>query len=221
MSLLFMLIVIAGLPLLAAISYRNIKTLEAEEGQLHLAKGALYFQSMLMQGGLCLLAYYTGKNEAFTISILSEWNFISIISGVAFLGVALLFASAGQKQNKKESTLRYLLPRNRKERVMWFLAVAVAAFCEEYIYRGVLYQVLSNHTEGQIWLTIILSAIVFGFGHGTQGEKAILQIIPFAIGFHLLAIISKGLLLPMIVHFIYNVCVDLFFGKKITGQHAP
>ncbi len=34
MSLLFMLIVIAGLPLLAAISYRNIKTLEAEEGQL-------------------------------------------------------------------------------------------------------------------------------------------------------------------------------------------
>jgi membrane protease YdiL (CAAX protease family) len=81
-----------------------------------------------------------------------------------------------------------------------------------------LFQLLSIQTEGKIWAAIVLSAIVFGFGHGTQGEKAILQIIPFAIGFHLLAYISKGLLLPMIVHFIYNISIDLLFGKKIISQ---
>ena len=220
MTLVFMLIVIAGLPALAAISYRNIKSLEAEEDQLQLAKGPIYFQSMLMQAGLCILAYYTSKKENLSIPLFFEWNIVSIISGALFLSVALLIAYLGQKQKKQDSTLRYLLPENSNERILWFLAVAVAAFCEEYIYRGVLFQLLSIHTDGKIWVAIILSAIVFGFGHGTQGEKAILQIIPFAIGFHLLVIVSKGLLLPMVVHFIYNISVDLFFGKKITRQQG-
>jgi membrane protease YdiL (CAAX protease family) len=98
------------------------------------------------------------------------------------------------------------------------LAVLVAAFCEEFIYRGVLYQIILQQTDGIIWAATLLAAIVFGFGHGTQGERAVLQIIPFAIGFHILAIMSEGLLLPMIVHFIYNICVELFFGKKIRKQ---
>ncbi|MFN5334542.1 MAG: lysostaphin resistance A-like protein [Bacteroidota bacterium] len=218
MSLLFMLIIVAGLPLLAAISYRNIKTLEKEEGDLHLAKAPIYFQSMLMQGGICLLAYYTGIKEQLSISLQSEWNLFSILSGFIFLVIALGFAYVGQRKQKPEGTLRYLLPETNNDRILWVLAVVVAAFCEEYIYRGVLYQLLSLQTEGNVWAAIMLSAIVFGFGHGTQGEKAIIQIIPFAIGFHLLVVISHGLLLPMIVHFIYNISVDLLFGKQITGQ---
>jgi membrane protease YdiL (CAAX protease family) len=218
MSLLFMLIIVAGLPLLAAISYRNIKTLEKEEGELHLAKAPIYFQSMLMQGGICLLAYYTGIKEQLSISLQSEWNLFSILSGLIFLGIALGVAYWGQRNQKPEGTLRYLLPETNADRILWVLAVVVAAFCEEYIYRGVLFQLISQQTEGIVWAAIILSAIVFGFGHGTQGEKAIVQIIPFAIGFHLLVVISNGLLLPMIVHFIYNISVDLLFGKQITGQ---
>jgi membrane protease YdiL (CAAX protease family) len=218
MSLLFMLIIVAGLPLLAAISYRNIKTLEKEEGELHLAKAPIYFQSMLMQGGICLLAYYTGIKEQLSISLQSEWNLFSILSGLIFLGIALGVAYWGQRNQKPEGTLRYLLPETNADRILWVLAVVVAAFCEEYIYRGVLFQLISQQTEGIVWAAIILSAIVFGFGHGTQGEKAIVQIIPFAIGFHLLVVISNGLLLPMIVHFIYNISVDLLFGKQIIGQ---
>jgi len=213
-----MLIIVAGLPLLAAISYRNIKTLEKEEGDLQLAKAPIYLQSMLMQGGICLLAYYTGIKEALSISLRSEWNLLSIFSGLIFLGIALGFAYLGQRKKKPEGTLRYLLPETNRDRILWILAVIVAAFCEEYIYRGVLFQLLSLQIGGNFWAAIILSAIVFGFGHGTQGEKAILQIIPFAIGFHVLAVMSHGLMLPMIVHFLYNISVDLLFGKQITGQ---
>ena len=95
----------------------------------------------------------------------------------------------------------------------------VAAFCEEYIYRGVLFNMISTMIipyTAYVWMpAAILSAIVFAFGHGTQGEKAIIQIIPFAIGFQFLAWISGGLLLPMIAHFIYNILVELLFGEKI------
>ena len=85
----------------------------------------------------------------------------------------------------------------------------------EYVYRGTLFQLMMLQTNG-IWIAAaLLSCIVFAFGHGTQGQKAILQIIPFALGFHALVYISGGLLLPMIAHFIYNIMVELLFGRKI------
>lgn len=217
MTLLFMLIIIAGMPLLAAISYRNIKTLESEEKNLQLSKAPIYFQSMVMQAGICWLAYFVAKQEGFQISLKGNYSFYTIGASVLFLIIALSFAFFAQrfKDKNKESTLQYLLPQNNRERLLWILAVIVAAFCEEYMYRGVLYQVMLIHTDGKIWAAVLLSAIIFGFGHGTQGEKAIIQIIPFAVGFHILAIFSEGLLLPMIVHFIYNFSVELFFIKKI------
>jgi membrane protease YdiL (CAAX protease family) len=223
MTFLFLLIVVAVMPALAAVSYRNIKTIESEETDLRLAKTPVYIQSMIMQGGMALLAYQVSIKEDYNLSIKVGLNVYSLIASIFFLITALGVAYLSQKfaDKKNESTLKYLLPENNKERMIWVLAVVVAAFCEEYIYRGVLFQLLLTHTEGKIWVSVLLSAIVFGFGHGTQGEKAIVQIIPFAIGFHVLAILSGGLLLPMIVHFIYNISVELFFGKKIIGQQRP
>ena len=223
MTLLFLLIVVVGMPLLAAISYRNIKTLEAEETDLKLAKTPVYVQSMIMQGGMTLLAYQVCMKEEYTISFKAGFNTYSIMAACIFLLTSLGFAYFSQKftDKKNESTLKYLLPENNKERLMWVLAVVVAAFCEEYIYRGVLYQILLLHTDGKIWESVLLSAVVFGFGHGTQGEKAIIQIIPFAIGFHIIAILSNGLLLPMIIHFLYNISVELLFGRRIIGQRRP
>ncbi len=220
MTLLFMLIIIAGMPLLAAISYRNIKTLESEEKNLQLSKAPIYFQSMVMQAGICWLAYFVAKQEGFQISLKGNYSFYTIGASVLFLIIALSFAFFAQrfKDKNKESTLQYLLPQNSRERLLWILAVIVAAFCEEYMYRGVLYQLMLIHTDGKIWAAVLLSAVIFGFGHGTQGEKAIIQIIPFAVGFHILAILSDGLLLPMIVHFVYNISVELFFGNKIIRQ---
>lgn len=220
MTLLFMLLIIAGMPLLAAISYRNIKTLESQETNLQLSKAPIYFQSMVMQASISWLAYYVAGKEGFHISLKGVYSFYTIGASVLFLTIALSFAYFAQrfKDKNKESTLQYLLPQNSRERLLWILAVIVAAFCEEYMYRGVLYQLMLIHTEGKIWAAVLLSAIIFGFGHGTQGERAILQIIPFAIGFHVLAIFSGGLLLPMVVHFIYNVSVELLFGKKLIRQ---
>jgi membrane protease YdiL (CAAX protease family) len=173
-----------------------------------------------MQAGICWLAYFVAKQEGFQISLKGNYSFYTIGTSVLFLIIALSFAFFAQrfKDKNKESTLQYLLPQNSRERLLWILAVIVAAFCEEYMYRGVLYQLMLVHTDGKIWAAVLLSAVIFGFGHGTQGEKAIIQIIPFAVGFHILAIFSDGLLLPMIVHFIYNISVELFFGNKIIRQ---
>jgi membrane protease YdiL (CAAX protease family) len=220
MSLLFLILVAAGLPFLTALSYKNIKKMESELEGMQIAKIPVYLQSMGMQIVICVLAFFAAKADHLTISLSSKFTFVSMGAAVALVVVALSLAWISQKfsKTKDESTLRHILPDTPLERIVWVLACLVAAFCEEYIYRGVLFQMISTYVNN-IWIAAaILSAIVFAFGHGTQGEKAIIQIIPFAIGFQFLAWLSGGLLLPMIAHFIYNILVELLFGAKIKSD---
>lgn len=220
MSLLFFIIIAAALPYLSALSYKNIKALEAEAGSLHLAKTPIYLQSIALQLTLAGLAFFTKGSMDLTIELGSRFTLLSISASAAFLVIALLIAWLGQKYNeqKEESTLHHLLPDTTGDRILWILACVVAAFCEEYVYRGVLFQLLYKETF-PLWIAAAgCSAVIFAFGHGTQGQRAILQIIPFALGFHALVHISGGLLLPMIVHFFYNVLVEILFGRKIKGE---
>ncbi len=221
MSLLFMIIIAAGLPFLTAQSYKNIRKMEAEMEGMQLAKIPVYMQSVVMQLILCVLAFFAARSEEITISFKSSFTFQSIAAAVALIALALFIAWLSQKFSKEKddsSTLHHILPDTNLERIVWILACVVAAFCEEYIYRGVLFQMIGGYVENTWWIAAVLSAIVFAFGHGTQGEKAIIQIIPFAIGFQFLVWLSGGLLLPMIAHFIYNVLVELLFGDKIKAD---
>jgi membrane protease YdiL (CAAX protease family) len=217
MSFLFIIIIAAGLPFLTAQSYKNIKKMEAELDGAQIAKIPVYLQSMVMQIILCVLAFFAARSEKVEIPFNSNFNYISIIASVALIGIALGIAWLSQKfsKEKDESTLHHILPDTNLERLIWILACVVAAFCEEYIYRGVLFQMIMGYMDNIWWLAALLSAVVFAFGHGTQGERAIIQIIPFAVGFQFLAWISGGLLLPMIAHFIYNILVEVLFGDKI------
>ncbi len=221
MSLLFMIIIAAGLPFLTAQSYKNIRKMEAEMEGMQLAKIPVYMQSVVMQLILGVLAFFAARSEEITISFKSSFTFQSIAAAVALIALALLIAWLSQRFSKEKddsSTLHHILPDTNLERLVWILACVVAAFCEEYIYRGVLFQMIGGYVENTWWIAAVLSAIVFAFGHGTQGEKAIIQIIPFAIGFQLLVLLSGGLLLPMIAHFIYNVLVEILFGDQIKAD---
>lgn len=221
MSLLFMIIVAAGLPFLTALSYKNIKKMEEELEGAQIAKIPVYLQSMTMQIVLAVIAWFAARSEEISISFKSIFTAKTIGAAILLVLIALTLAWVSQKfsKEKDESTLHHILPDTNLERLLWVLAVVVAAFCEEYIYRGVLFNIIAAMVKDYtiyIWITAtLLSAIVFAFGHGTQGEKAILQIIPFAVGFQFLVWLSGGLLLPMIAHFIYNILVELLFGEKI------
>lgn len=226
MGLLFMVIIAAGLPFLTALSYQNIKKMEAEMEGIQLAKIPVYLQSMAMQLVLCLLAFFAVKSGELKFAFSSHWTTMTISAGVGLIVLALGLAWLSQKfsKEKDESTLHHILPDTAVERIVWVAACVVAAFCEEYIYRGVLFSMiaamLTDYTI-YIWApAAILSAIVFAFGHGTQGEKAIIQIIPFAVGFQFLAWLSGGLFLPMVAHFLYNILVEILFGEKIKRDAA-
>ena len=218
MSLIFLLTVVVGLPLMSYISNKQLSVLEAAPANIELARIPLYFQSAFMQMSVALLAWFTAKSEKIPVPIKADWN------GYALGAAALLLVAGGmiswldvrrkKTSDEAQGRLQYILPTNLKERAAWLLTIGIAACCEEYIYRGVLYHVILADTGANEWIAAFLCAMVFGFGHATQGDRAVLTIIPFAMLFQLIVYLSGGLLLAIVTHFIYNAGIDLLFSKK-------
>lgn len=222
MSFVFLMAVVVGLPWVSYISNKNMSTLEALPAETELARIPLYFQSAVMQIGVALLAWGTAVNEKIEVHISAAFTLPAIMCAIALIAIGIAF-SWMDRRNKKQhdespGRLQYILPTNTKEKIAWLITIAIAAFCEEYIYRGVLFQLIQMDSGLPAFIAATLSAIVFGFGHATQGERAVLIIIPFALLFQLVVYLSGGLLLAMITHFVYNAMVDIFFSKKIRAQ---
>ncbi|MBM3440773.1 MAG: CPBP family intramembrane metalloprotease [Bacteroidetes bacterium] len=219
MSLIFLLAVVVGLPLMSYFSNKQLSVLEAAPANIELARIPLYFQSAFMQMSVALLAWFTAKSEQIPVSLKADWNVYAVGAAALLLvtGGLISWLDLRRKKGSDEAQgrLQYILPTNLKERAAWLLTIAIAACCEEYIYRGVLYHVILADTGANVWIAAFLCAMVFGFGHATQGDKAVLTIIPFAMVFQLIVYLSGGLLLAIVTHFIYNAGIDLLFSKKI------
>jgi hypothetical protein len=54
-------------------------------------------------------------------------------------------------------------------------AVIIAPFCEETFFRSFLFQGMRLRIN--VWLAVVLSAILFGIGHGDPGSLALLIVI--------------------------------------------
>ncbi|MFZ9718844.1 MAG: CPBP family intramembrane glutamic endopeptidase [Chitinophagaceae bacterium] len=223
MSFVFLMAVVVGLPWMSYISNKNMSALEALPAETELARIPLYFQSAVMQIGVALLAWGTAVNEKIEVPLASAFTLPAILGAGALISVGIIFSWLDLRSKKQHEVssgrLQYILPTNTKEKIAWLITIAIAAFCEEYIYRGVLFQLIQVDSGMHALIAAALSAIVFGFGHATQGERAVLIIIPFALLFQLVVYLSGGLLLAMITHFIYNAMVDVLFSKKIRARH--
>lgn len=223
MSFVFLMAVVVGLPWMSYISNKNMSALEALPAETELARIPLYFQSAVMQIVVALLAWGTAVNEEIKVPIAAVFTFPAIMCAMALIAFGIVFSWLDRRSKKQHDEapgrLQYILPTNTKEKTAWLITIAIAAFCEEYIYRGVLFQLIQVDSGMHALIAAALSAIVFGFGHATQGERAVLIIIPFALLFQLVVYLSGGLLLAMITHFVYNAMVDVLFSKKIRARH--
>ena len=76
----------------------------------------------------------------------------------------------------EESELVHLLiPETRDEKLMAAWVVApTAAFCEELLYRGFLFTVLSRWLDSVHW-AMLLAAVAFGLAHVYQGARGIVR----------------------------------------------
>lgn len=99
-----------------------------------------------------------------------------------------------------------LLPRTLRERSLWVLVSLTAGFCEELLYRGFLPAYLSHIFPGMaLWLAIVVAAVLFGIGHLYQKLSGVLGTGLIGLVFGLLYLFTGSLLLPMIVHALFDL----------------
>ena len=167
-NLVFVVFVVAGLPVLAHSTMSN-------EDLLALPRKSLYLSAALSQWLLAALTFLVvlttsaGFAEFRPVApgTFAKWLALLIAISWGGLGVVLIFEARGWWP--EESKWVYaLIPRTNEER-LWALALVAptAGFCEEFLYRGYLLAQLYRYLHSAAWAWII-SSVAFGMAHWYQ-----------------------------------------------------
>lgn len=119
---------------------------------------------------------------------------------------------------KRERRVYLFMARDNRERSLWVLISLLAGIGEELTYRGVMFILLWRIT-GSPGTAALIAAVVFGFSHYVQGWKSSILIGGFALIFQALYYFSGSLIIPMLVHFLYDVTAGMmygYFGNKLS-----
>lgn len=114
------------------------------------------------------------------------------------LGLIDLHNPQGQLNQMKQS-VAVIVPHSRLELTSFLVLVIFAAIFEEIIFRGYLQRQLGALARN-IWVGVILSAIIFGAGHGYQGARQMVLIGIWGAMFGVLVVLRKSLRPGMITH---------------------
>lgn len=101
--------------------------------------------------------------------------------------------------NDVKQRLGGLIPRSGTELAIWVSLSVIAGFVEEIIFRGYFQQQIGA-LAGNIYVGLIVSALIFGAGHGYEGTKTMIRIFVFGALFGLLALWRKSLRPGMMAH---------------------
>ena len=112
---------------------------------------------------------------------------------------------------KSMRSMRFILPVTRRERQWWILVSLSAGVCEEILYRGFVTQYFSGFLGATIslgtvgaWLT---ASLFFGLAHAYQGVTGIVRSGLGGLLLGSIAILSGGLLIPIMLHFVFDLQV--------------
>jgi uncharacterized protein len=174
------------------------------DAKLPLYRGILLEQIVSTLAILALLVMGVSASAlGLALPLAWAWNgaaFIVIAAALVWSSLKLRPRAAKIKQKLGEGD-RLLIPDTTRERP-WFGAVSVGAgISEELAFRGFLLYYFSLYLPHMNAIEkVVLSAVIFGFGHLYQGWRGIIGTAIVGGIFATLYVITGSLLLPMAVH---------------------
>ena len=145
----------------------------------------------------------------------------AIFLGATALAVAYTSIALGQglkvatnqalrmRISKATHSLRFFLPVTARERRWWILVSLSAGVCEEILYRGFVTHYFSGSLSATIPLGTVgawlASSLFFGLAHAYQGVAGIVRSTLGGLILGSIAILSGGLLLPIVLHFLLDL----------------
>ncbi|MES1211632.1 MAG: CPBP family intramembrane glutamic endopeptidase, partial [Acidobacteriota bacterium] len=103
------------------------------------------------------------------------------------------------------------MPHHGRQVLLWAVVALAAGFCEEVVYRGVLFQIL-DYQIGGWWPAAIIASAAFALAHAIQGWFVASVIFVFSLGFHGMVWYCGDLYTAMAVNFIYDLVIGILIG---------
>jgi len=125
--------------------------------------------------------------------------------------------AARQQVREQVGRLAPILPASSAD-LRVFLALGVTAgICEEIFYRGFLMW-WAIALGAPVWLAVLISAGLFGFGHAYQGADSALRIFSLGVVFGVIASLTQTIWLPIAAHALIDVASGITAYLALRGQ---
>ena len=98
-----------------------------------------------------------------------------------------------------QSATAGLIPQSGIELAIWISLSVIAGIVEEILFRGYLQKQIGV-IAGNVYVGVIVSAVIFGAGHGYEGTKNMIRIAVFGVLFGVLTLWRKSLRPGMMTH---------------------
>ena len=133
----------------------------------------------------------------------------ALLTAAAGLALAWVVTAAGRRLGLREGRLpRLLMPRSSAEKQAFLLMVALAAVCEEYVFRGFLLRLIEAES-GSAPVAVLLSSVSFGLAHGYQRVPGILRATLLGGVLSVPVLVTGSLFAAIIAHFWINALIGL------------
>ena len=176
------------------------------------------FATILRDLGLvCLILYFVWRNGEPVVHIgwtprnwlreviLGMLLFAPFFYGAAVVGNGLRYIGL----SSPKTPLPSLVPgRSVTHSALAFVLVAIVALAEETIFRGYLILRL-RAVLGSPFAAVLLSAVIFSFGHGYEGSAGVVTVGIMGLAFALVYVWRQSLVAPIVMHFLQDFVVIL------------
>jgi uncharacterized protein len=172
-------------------------------------RAAVYFLTILWEWSVVAYIAWGAKRHGSSLRELigGRWNNskavlkdVAIAAGFWVIALVVLICTAvALHAGKPGQSVRFMLPQNHLEIILWILTSITAGICEEIIFRGYFQKQFSAWT-GSIPAGVLLSAAAFGAGHIYQGWRSAILIAVYGLLFGILAEMRKNLRPGMMTH---------------------
>jgi len=205
----FLALIGLGVPALALAGKRKL------DAGLRLPRVPLYIEGLATQSILLGLSFWVASANGITLLAAPSPSpvHMALAGGMLLAAIATMLVATRFGSEETLERIYMIVPSTYGEKIFWIFVSAAAAFGEEMTYRGVLFSLLHRGFENW-WLAASICALIFAAAHLAQGWTSALVIAVFGLGFQFLALQTGSLLLPVILHFLYDVATGLYLAGR-------
>jgi hypothetical protein len=197
------------LPIVIVKSARRIGT-----GPLSISRTRFYRQTIIFQLLLTALSAWVAWTHGILAMPMPQRPLISWSAAAAIYVVMLVTLKLRWPSRSAASKRRLydILPHNAAELTPYVLVCIVAGTAEEFVYRGVMTELVQSIT-GIAIVTVTLLSISFAAAHAMQGLRSMFGIFLIALGCHGLVWLAQSLIPVMVIHFAYDLTAGMLIPR--------